>query len=111
MGAENKSIIRRGAYKGQAMTIARTEGTSAMNHSAQTVRDLNGITQKIWMSTLDADTRKEKFNHVDPNNQKRPNSSPFDVSGEQMMYPGDRNGSGGNIINCRCMSGGWVELP
>ena len=111
MVAEIKSIIRRGAYKGQAMTIARTEGTSAMNHSAQTVRDLNGITQKIWMSTLDADTRKEKFNHVDPNNQKRPNSSPFDVSGEQMMYPGDRNGSGGNIINCRCMSGGWVELP
>jgi hypothetical protein len=107
---EIKTIIRRGAYKGQAMTIARTEGTSAMNHSGQTVRDLNGIPQKMWISTLDAYTRRENFNHVDPNYQTVPNASTFTVSGEQLMYPGDRNASGGNIINCRCDSSGVVDI-
>jgi HK97 family phage portal protein len=108
--AEIKTIIRRGAYKGQAMTIARTEGTSAMNHSAQTVRDLNAIPKKMWISTLDAYTRSGKFDHVAPNYQQVPNASTFSVSGEQLMYPGDRNGSGGNIINCRCDSSGMVDI-
>ena len=108
--AEIESIIRRGAYRGQAMAIARTEGTSAMNHSAQTVRDLNAIPQKMWISTLDAYTRRGKFNHFDPNWQQVPNASPFLVSGEQLMYPGDRNGSAGNIINCRCDSSGVVDI-
>ena len=108
--AEIESIIRRGAYRGQAMAIARTEGTSAMNHSAQTVRDLNAIPQKMWISTLDAYTRRGKFNHFDPNWQQVPNASPFQVSGEQLMYPGDRNGSAGNIINCRCDSSGVVAI-
>ena len=110
---EIQTIIRRGAYKGQAMTIARTEGTSAMNHAGQTVRNMNGIPQKMWISTLDAYTRGTKggrFNHVDPNYQTVPNASTFSVSGEQMMYPGDRNGSGGNIINCRCDSSGVVDI-
>ena len=112
---EVQSIIRRGAYKGQAMTIARTEGTSAMNHSAQTVRDLNAIPKKIWISTMDDNTRGMKdslsqWNHVAPNSQTVPNASTFTVSGEQLMYPGDRNASGGNIINCRCDSSGMVDI-
>jgi hypothetical protein len=112
---EVQSIIRVGAYKGQAMTIARTEGTSAMNHSAQTVRDLNAIPKKIWISALDNDTRgmkdpSSRWNHVIPNTQTVPNASTFTVSGEQLMYPGDRNGSGANIINCRCDSSGMVDL-
>jgi len=110
MVKEIKSIIRTGAYKGQAMTIARTEGTSAMNHAGQTVRDLNAIPNKMWISTLDAETRRKTFNHIDPNYQTRPNASPFDVSGEQLMYPGDRAASGGNIINCRCDSSGMMDI-
>ena len=37
---------------------------------------------------------------------------PFEVDGEQLMYPGDPAGSAGNIINCQCieiMSAGPVE--
>jgi len=112
---EVQSIIRVGAYKGQAMTIARTEGTSAMNHSAQTVRDLNAIPKKVWISAMDDNTRGMKdplsqWNHVIPNTQTVPNASTFTVSGEQLMYPGDRNGSGANIINCRCDSSGMVDI-
>ena len=112
---EVQSIIRVGAYKGQAMTIARTEGTSAMNHSAQTVRDLNAIPKKVWISAMDDTTRGMKdplsqWNHVIPNTQTVPNASTFTVSGEQLMYPGDRNGSGANIINCRCDSSGMVDI-
>lgn len=107
---EIKAIIRRGAYKGQAMAIARTEGTSAMNHASQTVRDLEGIPAKMWISTLDAYTRRKRFNHLDPNWQTVPNASTFTVSGEQLMYPGDRSASAGNIINCRCDSSGVVDI-
>jgi HK97 family phage portal protein len=107
---EIQSIIRVGAYKGQAMTIARTEGTSAMNHAGQTVRDLNAVPNKMWISTLDAYTRSGKFDHVAPNYQTVPNASTFTVSGEQLMFPGDRNGSGGNIINCRCDSSGMMDI-
>ena len=112
---EVQSIIRRGAYKGQAMTIARTEGTSSMNHSGQTVREINSIPSKMWISTLDGDTRgmenpSSQWNHVQPNGQTVPNKSTFTVSGEQLMYPGDRAASGANIINCRCASGGVVKL-
>jgi hypothetical protein len=33
----------------------------------------------------------------------QPIDKPFDVGGEQLMYPGDPDGgSPGNTINCRC---------
>jgi len=116
--AQIKSIIRQGAYKDQAMTIARTEGTSAMNHSSQTIRNLHQIPQKVWISTIDNFTRRGNpptgFDHANPplgpNGQTVQNSSPFLVSGEMLMYPGDRAGSAGNIINCRCASSGVVDI-
>ena len=116
--AEIKSLIRRGAYKDQAMTIARTEGTSAMNHSSQTVRNLHQTPSKIWISTIDNFTRRggppRGFDHANPpagpNRQTVPNKSPFVVSGELLMYPGDRAGSAGTIINCRCDASGVVDI-
>jgi len=116
--AEIKSIIRQGAYKDQAMTIARTEGTSAMNHSSQTVRNLHQTPYKIWISTIDSFTRRGNpprgFDHANPpagpNRQTVPNKNPFVVSGELLMYPGDRAGSAGNIINCRCDASGVVDI-
>ena len=118
MEAEIKSIIRQGAYKDQAMTIARTEGTSAMNHSSQTVRVVNSIPQKVWISTIDNFTRRgappQGFDHanppIGPNGQTVPNEDHFLVSGELLMYPGDRSGSAGNIINCRCDASGVVDI-
>ena len=118
MEAEIKSIIRLGAYKDQAMTIARTEGTSAMNHSAQTVRHVHSVPKKVWLSTIDLYTRRGKstggFDHANPplgpNGQTVQNDQPFRVSGELLMYPGDRAGSAGNIINCRCDASGVVDI-
>ena len=115
MVREIERLIDRGAYHGQATAIARTESTAAMNFSEQSVRSANGIPDKMWISTLDADTRpgsgRGRWNHRAPNGMTVPNSTAFLVSGEMMMHPGDmENGSAGNVVNCRCMASGVVSL-
>ena len=32
-----------------------------------------------------------------------PLDEPFVVDGEELMYPGDENGSPENVINCQCI--------
>jgi uncharacterized protein with gpF-like domain len=40
--------------------------------------------------------------HLAADGQVQDIDEPFDVGGEQLMYPGDPAGSPGNTINCRC---------
>lgn len=54
---------------------------------------------RTWTATLDAHTRPE---HAAADGQQVGLSEPFDVGGEQLMYPGSPDGSPGNTINCRC---------
>lgn len=91
-------------WPGRARTIARTEIRRAWNNGElaaalycepQTGR---GWT-KIWESRDDDDVRN---GHELADNQARPLSEPFDVGGEQLMYPLDPTGSPSNVINCRC---------
>jgi hypothetical protein len=42
--------------------------------------------------------------HVAAHGQLRKVSEPFDIAGEQLMYPRDPNGSASNTINCGCLS-------
>jgi len=66
------------------------------------------ITGHEWLTTLDGRERGAKptdnFNHRAANGQQRPIDTPFTVSGERLMYPGDESmgASLGNIIQCRC---------
>ena len=96
--------------RNQATRIARTEATGSLNAGAQAVRDAEEVEQKIWMSTADDVTRTGVFDHVSPDGQIVANGDAFEVSREQLMYPGDANGSAGNICNCRCASTAYVEL-
>jgi uncharacterized protein with gpF-like domain len=101
-----KLIKSRSFYRWQALRIARTETTAASNYAATVSSSVSGVLMdKVWVSALDARTRQapdSKFDHYHMNQVKVPLEDAFNVSGEKLMFPGDPNGSGGNVINCRC---------
>lgn len=86
-----------------AQRIARTETTRVENSGKQSVFKYGekiGFKQvKRWVSTGDSETRDA---HRKANGQTVPIDEPFIVDDEELMYPGDPNGSAGNVINCRC---------
>lgn len=93
-------------YRSHALRIARTETTAAANFGATRASTVSGfVMQKEWISALDARTRRtppDKFDHREMNGVRVGEKEAFNVDGEELMYPGDPNGSAGNVINCRC---------
>lgn len=95
--------------KTQAARIARTEVHGASGFAGMKTAEIIGddiILEREWMSVEDERTRTyskgDKFDHREVDGQRRGFGEAFNVSGEALMYPGDPNGSAGNIINCRC---------
>jgi SPP1 gp7 family putative phage head morphogenesis protein len=83
----------------RATMIARTETIRASNAGAlEAMRDA-GMTRKQWLATNDARTRPA---HMAADGQIVGMDEAFVVDGESLHYPGDRSGSAGNTINCRC---------
>ena len=98
-----KLIKSRNFYRWQALRIARTETTAASNYAATVSSSVSGVLMdKVWISALDERTRQGTFNHLEMNQKRVPLDKPFNVSGQNLMFPGDPNGSAGNVINCRC---------
>ncbi len=93
-------------YRWQSLRIARTETTTAANFAAVTASRVSGVLMsKEWISSLDPRTRRPPHSHYDHyvmNGVRVDVDKDFDVSGEEMEYPGDPKGSAGNTINCRC---------
>ena len=56
-------------------------------------------TRKQWIATKDNRTRHE---HGVADGQTVDYDQPFDVGGEDLMFPGDPSGSPWNVYNCRC---------
>lgn len=89
----------------RATLIARTEVVGASNGLAHDYASAVAGTgtlplQKTWLATVDDRTRPA---HVDADGQTVQSvEEPFDVDGEELMYPGDENGSPENVCNCRC---------
>jgi HK97 family phage portal protein len=92
-------------YKNRSKTIARTEVISATNYAKIESAKQVGMRKKVWVTAIDERTRT---GHAEANAQVRDIDEPFEVAieaGEEkepLMYPGDKSGSPGNIINCRC---------
>lgn len=88
------------ATRYRARMIARTTMTQGINRGMldawQKEKDL--VDEKMWITARDNDVRDA--HKID--GQTRKVNQPFDVGGEKLMYPGDPNGSPGNIINERC---------
>jgi hypothetical protein len=91
----------------RAMTAARTEVNAAANYGSQAAAQSTGLPMvKRWLSFVDDRTRAGEggCDHISADGQERELSQPYDVSGEQLMFPGDTSlgASAGNIVNCRC---------
>lgn len=87
----------------RAQTIARTEAHGSSQGISLDVANQTDIPMnKVWLSDQRESAREE---HLDINGQKRPLNQPFDVTGEQLAYPGDPSGSAENVINCVCVIG------
>lgn len=97
-------------YKWQAMRIARTETTHAMNHAKQLAGDTSGVEfEKVWIARIDG---HERGSHESMNGKKVGQDEYFVFkNGVELLFPGDRDGKGSvkaiasEVINCRCTYG------
>jgi uncharacterized protein with gpF-like domain len=84
----------------RANIIARTETHAAANATNMTAAKDTGLPlMKEWVSGGDDRTRDS---HRDANGQKVGVDDYFKVGDSLLMYPGDPNGDGEDVINCRC---------
>lgn len=102
----NKKVDGRAAIIAISETQTTAESTKNIEKNVLSVAGivLGGVAIKtnlrdIWITTLDERTRPA---HAAANLQPRQADGFFYVGGERLRYPGDSNGSPGNIINCRC---------
>ena len=96
--------------------IARTETIRSSNSATDALFREWNVPMKEWIATPDARTRPAHQVGAmwgqDPLTAAA--GGTFHVGGEALRYPGDPNGSPGNVINCRCTivpwSPEWGEL-
>lgn len=91
---------------GQAKRVAMTEVNIGYNTARHEAMDDAGIEYKAWLSShgphvRPAHAEAEQMYIDDP----IPLDQPFEVGGEQLMFPGDDSlgASPDNIINCQCI--------
>lgn len=88
--------------KNRSRLIARTETIGAMNRGKRLSMATSNLEwEKKWIPFVDEKTR------VSHRGMSSKGFIPFDQpyvlsNGDNMMYPGDPNGSAANVCNCRC---------
>lgn len=102
-----RTVNKPNFYKWQALRIARTETTFAMNSAAMVSSDVSGVVmEKVWYTYRDSrvrDTHRAMEGKVLPTNELY--TLP---SGVKMRFPGDKSAIGrskdvaSDLINCRC---------
>lgn len=89
-----------------ARLVVRTEAVRSANAGAELYAQESPLLyDKQWISAKDSRVRrppKSKYDHWDLDGQVVPGDRPFFSGGEELKYPGDPNGSAGNVCNCRC---------
>lgn len=86
--------------RARALLIARTETTSAANHSQYLTAKATGLElQKEWLVRIDG---RERSWHGAMKNKTVGLDENFTVNGKAMLYPGDPKGGADNLCNCRC---------
>ena len=101
----HKSTIR---YARTAMTSAQEQGRS---HAYQRAEDMGIDLKREWRAVFDMRTRHA---HRQLDGQLRGIDEPFEVDGEEIMFPGDPAAAGYLIYNCRCRTTaavkGWDKM-
>lgn len=89
-----------------ARVVVRTETVRAANAGGYLAAQRSEFElDHEWISAHDDRVRrppKSQFDHWDMDGQVVPGGRPFFSGGEELWFPGDPNGSAGNIIQCRC---------
>jgi uncharacterized protein with gpF-like domain len=96
--------------KQRAELIVRTETMRAANAGAMLgAADLGIAVEKEWISAQDTRTRfipRDKYDHLHVDGKRTPFTEGFVIPSteriEVLQYPGDPEGSAGNVCNCRC---------
>jgi hypothetical protein len=100
---KDKSIFT--SIAARAETITRTECGRVLEAASQARLEKAGKVvkglQKQWIYGT-APRRVPRLAHVAADKQIRDVDKPFNVGGEQLMYPRDPAGSARNTINCGC---------
>ena len=92
-----------GFAKNRSRTIAQTTATPVFEEGQLMSYEDAGLSKRKWVSRRDGKVRNgKKWNHIKPDGQVRKITTKFMVSGERLKFPGDPDGSAGNVINCRC---------
>lgn len=94
MGETNHASTIR--YARTAITAAENAGKVDAYRRAE---EMGVDAVQEWRAVLDMRTRHE---HREADGQRRPIGEPFEVGGEELMFPGDPSASGHLIWNCRC---------
>ena len=86
--------------RSRAEIIARTETHAGANAGSFAAADDIGVPmQKVWVAVEDDRTREE---HRQADGQTVDMEKDFTVASEGLQFPGDPDGSAGNVIACRC---------
>lgn len=96
----HKSTIR---YARTAMTSAQEQGRA---HAYQRAEDMGVDLNREWRAVFDMRTRHA---HRQLDGQLRGTDEPFEVDGEEIMFPGDPTAPGYLIYNCRCRTTAAVK--
>lgn len=104
----------------RAKTIARTEVHGAANFgSLQAAKKAGVSVKKEWLSAQDKRTRTfsegDEFDHLNFDGTTIGMEESFvftskDGVNDRLQYPGDPEGSAGNVINCRCTLAFPIDL-
>lgn len=90
-----------GINQTRARRIAMTETAAAYGAGREEAMQQAGVQYKRWLTSGGDNVRGA---HAEANGQTVPVDQPFEVGGEQLMFPGDDAGSAENVINCHCVS-------
>ena len=90
-----------GIDKARSMVIAKTETTVAYETARNMAFRAAGVQWKQWLTSGLGNSRPS---HEAANEQIVEVDEPFNVGGEDLMFPGDPSGSAGEVINCNCVS-------
>ncbi len=102
--ADRVKAIYQDASGRRAALIAGNETNSAVNAGRFLGMKAASVERKGWQTADDEKVRPAHAQAEGDYAKGIPIDQPFTVGGEELMYPGDANGSIGNVINCRCYS-------
>lgn len=101
-----REIIGNQYNRHHSKVVVRTETVRAANAAAELEAQQSELMlDKEWVSAHDDRVRRppnSTFDHWDLDGQVVPGDRPFFSGGEELQFPGDPNGSAGNVIQCRC---------